>query len=306
MPPKKVKFFRAVWRSCTDPSYYAHVLKTHMWSSWKYFIGLYFFITIAATVIACIAISQFDLPTIIRDVHTQALENYPEDLEIMFSQEGLSINQPLPYVVPIPEQWQHENLQPFNEEEVDNLIVFTSDETFSYVRDFWEYDSAVVATETLIYVRKGESNQITVQPLNKFTDSLEQPVIITHELIALLPVEDVTNLWFLQRLFYVPILGLLLFVVIYPGAMIFAMIKLLIYALILFILLRIFMGEKKLPYDKCYQVSIHADTPILVLGLVLSFVKGLIAFIGFFIFALVMIAKMPKVSTKKKKVRSKR
>ena len=278
-----------------------------MKSSWKYFIGLYFFITIAATVIACIAISQFDLPTIIRDVHTQALEIYPEDLEITFSQEGLSINQPLPYVVPFPDKWQKENVQLFNEEGVENLIVFTSDENFSYVNDFWDYDSAVIATETLIYARKGDNDQITVQPLNKFTDELEESVTITHELISMFQVEEVTSLWFLQRTFYVPMLGVLLFIVLYPSAMIFAMVKLLIYALILFVLLKIFLHEKKLPYGKCYQVSIHADTPILILGLILSFVKGLIAFTGFFIFVLVMIAKIPvKVSIKKKIVRSKR
>ncbi len=284
-------FLRSVWLSCTSPAYYRDVRGQPAWISWRYLILLLCCVAVVSAATVMVRVASFDVPALIRSVHAALLEEFPADLEITVEKSGLSVNQNLPYRVPMPSALLERGVD-FSEgqEPIDTLVVFTSDAAIRSVQDFWEYKAFLVITETAVYGRK-DNGQITVQDISVFTRDLTEPVVLNRTFIESAPVESITKVWFLQRWFTVPLAGMLAFVVLLPAFLLITVVTLLLYTLFLWLVLHIAARGSAMPFGMTYRTSMHAYTPVLLLHAFTSALHGILALVLFLIFATTMVVR---------------
>lgn len=158
---RKLKTFAITFkRSLTDFSYYKDVLKAPFSFSLKYLIFFLFLVSILSTIQlgfkALTYVPKVDEFEVVAYEYLRDL--YPSDLVITVENNELSINQPVPYVIDLPNEWKSE----LSNIDIQNLITF---DTNDRIKDFHTYKSFAVVTKKAVYVYddNGGSRSIPIE-----------------------------------------------------------------------------------------------------------------------------------------------
>lgn len=264
----------SVWR----PSWYARAVKLPNSFAWKFFTLLHILSALFLVVPIIAIIAFFDMDAFVSSLGKAARDVYPPELVVTIQDQRLSINQELPYRIPVPEAWR----EFFGETEQDmpsSLVLFTRDVDLSDASLF-QSDAFAIATESQMYVVNPHKREIRNVTFDEADDIVvDQPLIDTN-LTAL--EQAVGNAWWLQATFYVPFLALLLFFILTPAVLIFRLVQLVIFAFLEWILAMIFLHKAQWSYGEVLRMSVFSLAPVLVIGLVLTLfglplVRGLLA-----------------------------
>jgi len=214
---------------------------------------------------------------------------FPADLVVTGDQQGLRINQELPYVISMADT--KDKLAA--DELPSNILTFTSDEAIKGIPAVRELDSLFVLTPTTAYIASDEGDQeIRVYPIPEFEESfmLDRSTIDTF-------LTRVLEHPILKQKLYIPALLVISLIIIYPVMLIFRAFTLVIYASITWIIVSLFMKSKNLSWSKVFQISLHSITPIVLIDYGFSltmatFFHGWFYFIAFLIWTLVVISRL--------------
>lgn len=252
-------FVRSVIKSCSDPAYYKDILAAKPSFSWQYFLFFNFLLSVILAVGLMVPVALFDLESAADELAAV----YPADLELVYDQGQLSINQELPYVVPLPV----EATVP-GEELPTALVTFTSNEMFLGVPNFDQYQSLAVITETTLYVQEDmDTGEIRSYNFDEFqvNERIEvTPATIQTIKQAALDIPFVKNKW------YVPAIGAAVLVFVLPGMLWVRLVTLLIYSFIAWLLSRLFVKGLELSYGNVYKLSLHSITPVIIVSWILG------------------------------------
>ncbi len=165
---KKLKAaLHVFYKSLTSPSYYADVIKVNFKFSLKYFAVLVVLAT-AITFPTSVLPTMMGFKEGLADYETHVLEMYPDDLVVTMTEGRLSINQPEPYIVPLPEDQKGVYLKSetgVDMSDIENLVVINSQGTIDGLD---EHKSLVLINSKNILIRS--NNKIEVYPLSEFPD----------------------------------------------------------------------------------------------------------------------------------------
>lgn len=278
-------FFNTLVKSVSSPAYYADVITAKIGFSLKYFLMLTFVLSIVTAFKIMIPLAIFNLAAATDQVVTQ----YPADLDVKITNGRLSINQPVPYLVPIRKDWQDNGPK--------NFVVFESDNNISSPQDFYKYDTFALVTETSVYTNQENSsaNSIKVYEIPQDTKDFEvnEGMVKNWE-------SQFLNMPAVKNKLYVPAVGVLLLVLLVPLMYLFRLSTAYIYAVILFLLIKLFKKSltngTEFSVSKLFQISLHTTTLPILLAYVLSFtaynpVQGLLYFLIYFIFTVMVLKK---------------
>lgn len=276
-----------------SPAYYNDVVRAPSSFSWKYFLAFNLLGSIVLGVIVGVPLSLVNVSGLIE----QTSSVYPADLEITADQHGISVNQELPYSVPIPLQWDEELdvKAELREEQVPlNLVTFVSQEEATLgARIVENYDSFAVITPNTIYVREDQdTNQIRAYALPE----VKEPVTITRGVIDGW-VNRVADHPFFRNRLYAPALALFVILFSYPFMLLWKIITLAFYSAIVWLISMITMKDKQLGYGKVFQIGLHSMTLISVLAIVVNVLSlftlgGVFFLLAFVIWSLFLIAQL--------------
>lgn len=292
-------FLQTFVKSCTSPAYYADILKAKFSFSLKYFILFNFLISLITVVKILIPLFAMDFTSMTID----AINIFPADLAISIQNGKLSVNQPLPYVIPFPTDPKTAE----NKDDLSNFIVFESDKNIKGAASFFDYHSVFVITETTVYSRRDASSQeIRSFPIPESMGS----VIINRQQLENLRTSFL-NLPIIKTKSYVAILGILAFLFLVPLMIWARFYTALIYAILVYFLTMFLRGPvlngQKIPFKKMLQLSLHSLTPVIVLAYVASFLGNNFQFWGwsYFLVYLVWTIIVVHAATAPSKSRSK-
>jgi hypothetical protein len=214
----------------------------------KYFIVLAF-MAAAITFPGLIKPIMTDLKKDLEIVEETLISAYPEDLVVTTEKGELSINQPEPYIFPMPEDAEIKIIgEEKVTEEFTNLLVI---DTAGTIDDLDKHNTLILVNKTNVLVRS--SNRIEVYPLKDYPDGEINAETVTALVEEIGPIFDSLPYIVLAMAF----LGTLIY---YFG---FRLLYLLAVALLL-------MGVgslrgMRLDYSKYYQIGIHAiSLPLLI------------------------------------------
>jgi hypothetical protein len=257
----KIKtFFLTLIKSCTQPAYYAEVVKAKFSFSLKYLLVFQALFTVLVAVRLFVPISQFDLESAIKS----AADTFPQDLVVSFENQELTINQPLPYVVPFPAplfQLMMESGDP-----AFSLVTFTSDEAFQ-IKDFDDYSSLAVVTESAVYyISDYDHMEIGVFPFSRIEEEAGEEAVnfmVSVQDVDQLESRILSHPFIKDRLYLHAILAALL-LLLYPVLLLIRVWTLMIYSVIVWLTASLLWSGKKLNYGKIFQIGIHALTPVVL------------------------------------------
>lgn len=236
--------FYTFYKSLISPRYYKDLLEVDFGFSIKYFLVLAF-VTFMITTPSIFSPLKNDFNNALNTFIESSTEYFPKDLIIEIKEGQISINKPEPYILPIPEDYQREDIP-------NNLIVIDTDGT---INDLDNYNTFSLINKTNILMK--ESNKVKVFPLRDIPDTK-----ITHEkfvntLDTIKP--------YLKALPYV-LIGFALIIggLIYFGSRI---IYLLLVAFVFWIFAKLvkIAGDSELNFKKSYQIAIHSMTLPLII-----------------------------------------
>lgn len=266
---QKIKtFIRTFWLSCTSPKYYAQIIKAPFSFSLKYLLVFQFITTFVIAAAILIPLSQLNVLGILDSVKNI----YPQDLEVQVQDGKLSINQPLPYRVELPNVMENQ-MAPTrwvnDDGDIKYVVVFDSDKNIQGAADVYAEDAFVVITETTIYSRQGENEGLRVNTIPDSDDfELNQGMVDQS-------FSKITSSKFVQQKLYVPLLGAFFILIVLPIMIVASLIMVAVYGFFVWLMTRILkswmMAGQLLPYGKAVQVSIHSLTLINVLHFGLNF-----------------------------------
>ena len=257
---QKLKTFSQTFRnSAFKPLYYKDVLKAPFSFSIKYFLFLFFAISLLTSITLSIFLIQKVHPYL-NQVKTQGPQFYPTGLELSIKDGSVSINQPEPYFIPIKKEWLPEKIQKeIKIAPIDNILVVDTQVEPSEIR---KYQTFILLTKNDIAFI-AESNEIRIQSLGEVKDfTLNQEVFkqgwqsITPYLKYIIP----TMIAFL--LIFIPL-----------GTISGKFIYLLFISVLTWILSRLFRprlgaATKTINYPKSLQINLHAITlPTIIIAI---------------------------------------
>jgi hypothetical protein len=212
----------------------------------------------------------------VRSIATEFVQAYPQDLEITVEDGRLDINQPLPYVVGIPEKIDRQ----MEKNEPANVVTFTTNDDFGGVQDFARFDSFAVVTESAVYfMSDDDTGEVRAYPIPDSQERVQVNAAFIDDLK-----EQFLNLPLIKEKLYIPALVGLAFVLGFPALLFGRLIALLVYTFLVYLIAKFFMNNKKFTYGKLYQLSMHSITPVIVISWVAGYlahysVHGLLHFV---------------------------
>lgn len=188
----------------------------------------------------------------IKEMVSSVVVDYPEDLVVSIKNGKASVNRPEPYFVKVRKSFMGDG-------SIENMMVINTTESFDSLK-FKEYKTFSLLTKNEIVVIE-ESGEIKILPLSNFGNiEISKSWIIEKQdwLFKSLP-------WFMVGMFF------LLYIGIFFLEFIVAMVTLLLYALMVWLILKI--KKIDVSYGRAYQVAAHAGTiimPLVFFGLYLK------------------------------------
>ncbi|GEM_PF-534695 len=260
---QKIKtFLRSFVLSCTSPKYYAEIIRTRFSFSLKYLLVFQFLTTVIISAVVLVPLAAFNVPELLNSVKNV----YPSDLDIAVQDGRLSINQPLPYRIPLPAVMQDELTTGEIREEmgtlgdVQYLAVFESDENIQGAADVYAQDAFVVFTETSIYVQEDAQEGLRVYPVPEGENFELNRGVVDQAL------NTVAGSEIIQKKLYIPFIAVVLLLVVLPIMIVASLVMVAVYGFFVWLMTKVLGGMilagQTLSYMKAVQVSIHSLTLI--------------------------------------------
>lgn len=254
---KITSFFTTLFKSCTNPAYYSHIITAPLSFAIKYTALLYFFITLVALSPAFQGLFVFDLAPAIRSV----AQYYPSDLELTLTNGQFFINKPLPYTIPLPTEWS-EGLKNSEATAPAALIVFESDANIQGIDDVRAREALAVITESTAYLLSDQdTGQMRVYPIPRTEGTLRLSRSVIDSVLV-----KVTEMPIIKSRLYAPILSLALLIIVYPFMFAGSLLAMLFFALIAYLLAAVFFKQKQLTYGALYKMGLLAQTPLVLIN----------------------------------------
>lgn len=255
-------FARSFALSCTKPSYYAEIIKAPYKFSVKFFLMVQLVTVLVMALFVTLPLSRFDLSGFLNETKTL----YPRDLQVNFENGQLTTNQQLPFTISFPESWRNQI-----GDELQHIIVFTSDDVIQGAIDVINQQSLVVITETSVYAIDDQTGGFEVYPLPKDGEAFSISAADLHQVV-----DQVVSSPFVARKLYIPILFVLLFLILLPILILVGIIVALLYGFFVWVMTKLFAGMlfagQSLTYLKAVQVSIHSILLVNILQMLLDLV----------------------------------
>lgn len=261
-----------------------------MWFSWKYFLLLHFAITLILTVQLGLKVAVFDLKGTVQE----AVNIMPPDLTITYHKEGrISINQDLPYAIPLPA-----GVKDDNDAHPANLIVFDSEEDPSQ-ETFFDYDTAILVTETQIHALDQGGQSMMRQAKTYVVPQGEEDFLLDRATL-----DNGAKAFFefpvIRTKLYVPLLMLIVFPIFYCVIVLLRILMIAFFTVFSWALAKLFLNDRHYTYAMLFRVSLHSVTLILIVSylmhsLGLTFFRGFVYFFAFLLWTMYILSNMAPV-----------
>lgn len=254
-------FFREVKQSVYGPAFYQELLSRPIKQSFKYFALLALCLSIIGAVIFSARLIPF-LNNFLEQGVPRIISVFPADLAITIKSGQVSVNVAEPYVVPAPsDQGFFGDIR--QSEGIDNLIVIDTQGEFSADRFRSLKTLAMLTSDSLVV--QNERGHLTIQSLAGLPDTVVDRAMLDKTFKNIVPS--------LRTVIYaLPPVMLLGFYLSFFGKLIFA----LLLALFTWILVRFWY--KSCGYQAAYRITLHALTPALIYGYILTTLFPFLAF----------------------------
>jgi hypothetical protein len=288
-------FLRTFWFSSTSLKFYRQVLHVSVSKSWWFFIRAFALFALLFSIAACIPLAMFDLDPWLYKAYSVVQESYPDDLVITLENGTYSINQELPYSVPMPQFVIDDLKKSMRSEDYTNLIVFTTDQAVgTNVYNLDALDAPIVATETRIYALSDDRKQFYVVK-DMLADIKEgSSFLINEQFVRSFPITKLTESPYLSRTFYVPIIGIVVLVIAFIVFLLINTIAALVYALVALALFKLILHKRALSYSQILQCTLHLLVPIFVVRVLTMFMHipfGFMFWLGVYLVVMAFIHK---------------
>lgn len=256
----KAKFkllFDTIVKSLTNFKYYKEVSKAKFTFSLKYLFGVYYILSLIGSIVFAVSISVLILPKIpnlVSTLQSKAYSYYPSGLSIDVSNGIVSTNQKEPYYL--------DSFAGINSNgNYDHLLTI---DTNANVSDFANFKSYLLLTKDS-FVTADSNNTYKVYPIDKTANFKIDQKTYNQLIKGLLPL--------LKYLMPLLIAIVVLSIVVWPFivasfSLSGQLFYLLIFSLILFLLVKLM--KKDLTFKKLYQLSMHASTLPILLGVIVA------------------------------------
>jgi len=297
---QKIKTFLLTFiKSISQPAYYQDIFKANFSFSIKYLLVFNLILASILAVRVLVPVYNFDVNEAV-DLVSQI---YPQDLEISGVDGEITINQPLPYQVPIPSQvWEELGDNEIDQEIPFNIVTFTSDDEFKGIGKFDQYQSIAVVTESSLYfIEDIDSGEIRAYPISEF----EEDFVIDAQMVEQ-GKQAFLDFPFIKNKAYIYWIAGLVLILLYPMMLILRFWTLLIYSGFVWIATTIFMKKKKLEYTKILQIGIHSLTLVILADWILD-ITGIFDLSGVWYFAVYFgwtMLVLKQVKTKKSDIKT--
>ena len=259
-------FFYSFYRSISSFSYYRDIVKTPKSFSYQYFFFMMFLLVVGMTVMIGIPITK-EVPKLLTRGQEYARTLFPDDLQIEVKDGKLAINQPEPFVIPIPVELATDLPVAVSDQNRINLFTYTKD---AQIDDFDTYQTLILANQSTIMVRsdQGDIRAYPIKEMENFT--------ITKPLIDML-LNTITP--YLKHV--VPLMISVLFIVLLIFVPLFKLLSVLFLSIFTMVIGKAIMGLT-LPYSKYVQIGLHAITLPLLVELILNLFNWQPPFVMFY------------------------
>lgn len=277
-----------------SPAYYNDVIRAPYSFSWKYFLAFNFICVVLLGLVIAVPISFFNFAGMLQHVASQ----YPQDLEVVAGANGIQINQPLPYAVPMP----MENRPLMEEARIEegipaNIITFVDEQDATYGAQVNQvFDSMIVVTPQMVYVSEGnepdEFGEVRAYAVPEF----QEEMVVNSQLINGW-VNNIANNPFVANRLYVPLIALAIIIVMFPLMIIWKTITLAFYTVVVWAITSLAMKDKNLRFGKVFQIGQHSMTLISALSIIVGILSlftlnGPFFALAFVVWTLFIISKL--------------
>lgn len=262
---QKVKaLFYVAKQSLISTEYYADILKVPLKFSTSYYVALGIFAAIIIAMGGTIYITP-EIRSETRQFLNVITNAYPDDLNITFSEESVSVNRPQPYLLHVPEEYRHLT-------ERENIFVIDSEGT---INDLDTYNSYAIINDKNIII----DDQTTIRPI-PLTEFPKGTLDKTKIVQATQEFEKFTKL--------IPFIVFIAFFSLY--VLYFVLVRTFV-VLVLSLMLTLY-GKSRglaLPTAKYFQISLHAVTLPFIVEIIAATLNVVIPLpMWFFILSLVI------------------
>lgn len=245
-------FFYVFKKSLFKPTYYEEVLKAPFSFSLKYFIFLFFLLSLT-NIISLFLLFSTSIYPYLNKIKNNLPDFFPADLVLQIKNGSLSINQPEPYFIPINKKLLPDN---FSEEIknrlIDNFVVIDTQAEPSEIR---KYQTFLLLTKNHLAIRD-EKQSITIHTFEDVKNLYLTQDIIKEIWQKITPYFKYITLFFLIfLLIFIPLLTI--------SSRLFYLFFISIFSWIIAAFFKKKVG--KISYLKALQINLHAiSLPILI------------------------------------------
>jgi hypothetical protein len=137
-----------------------------------------------------------------------------------------------------------------------------------------------------------DTEEVRVYPMPEFKESFTLNRAVVDQ-----TVQRVVDHPILKYKLYIPILLILALTLIYPLMLLVRLVTLAVYASLVWVIVSVFMKNKKLTWSQIFQISIHTITPVILvayaLGVISLFIfQGWLYFLAFLAWTLFVINQL--------------
>lgn len=192
------KFIQNFKDSLSNASFYKEKANEEHSTGFKYLLKLALF---SGVIFYFVIVFIFYFSPFLGQVKNEINKNIPEDISVYIDKNGeLSVNQPTPYIFPIPEGWKEEEKS--NDEKdftYSNILVIdparNADETV-----FDAYDTMIFVSKDRLIIEKQENGEIRSYPLKNWSDTTLNREVIMNFITIIYKFS-----WILMSLIIIPI-----------------------------------------------------------------------------------------------------
>ncbi len=259
-------FFYSLYRSISSFSYYRDIVKAPQAFSYQYFSFLMLLLVIGMTALISVPIAQ-ELPKSLTRGEQYVRTLFPQDLLIEVKNGKLSINQPEPFVIPVPVELATDMPVAVSDQNRFNLFTYQSD---AQIDDFDTYQTLILANSSTVMVRSDQGD-IRAYPLKESEDfTINKPMIDT-----------LLNTVAPYLRYAVPIIISIIFIVLLSFVPLLKLLSIFFLSIFTMVIGKAVMGLT-LPYSKYVQIGLHAITLPLLVEIVLNLLNWRPPFVMFY------------------------
>ncbi|MDQ3245256.1 MAG: DUF1189 domain-containing protein [bacterium] len=261
------KFILEFKNSLSNKEFYQNILNnTPKWNMY-YVAKLSLMLSI---LLSLFIICGFYLSGFPRELRKEVAQNFPDNLVVNIKNGILSINQPVPYVVPLPVSLIQENLKN-HEKSRTNLLVIDTDASLDLNANT-KFDTMIFLSSNRAIIEQEIDGEIRSIPLKNFPDIQITKSFAIDKLNKFLNVAWLFFLLIIIPMFMVNFVSIM-FISFFAGVFIFIILKIM---------------SRKIPLKKAWFLAMYAYTFVAILEII-TFVLQISIFFWYKVFISVLI-----------------